>query len=199
MRDSRWLPSGWLAVALTHIWHSIGSNDTITMSAWLMASLGGRSGGGTCVWRVSSRWEHTWARLGAPSAPKSILTPLKRLSASMALQRNYPVGNDISTQFLPASLLPGSNQLPQASRRRLCGPCWSQSSCYSIPQGRERERLWAKLVTEQLLPDLGGCAEPVPQSDWMWCSSASCRDNGLLGSDRRGYPQKASGFNEWLW
>lgn len=196
MRDSPWLPSGRLAVALTLIWHLIGSNDTITMSAWLMASLGGRSRRGTCVWRVSSRWEHTWARLGAPSAPKSILTPLKRLSASMALQCNYPVGNDISTQFLPASLLLGSNPLPQASRRRLCGPRWPQSSCYLIPQGCELERLWAKLVTEQLLSDLRGCAEPVPQSDWMWCSSASCRDNWLLSSGRRGYPLKASGLND---
>lgn len=120
-----------------------------------MASPGGRSRGGTCVWRVSSRWEHTWARLGAPSAPKSILTPLKRLSASMALQCNYPVGNDISTQFLPASLLPGSDQLPQASRWRLVdhaglrtvviwslraerwrcsGPQWWESSCYLISE-----------------------------------------------------------------
>lgn len=71
---------------------------------------------------------------GAPSAPKSILTPLKRLSASMALQCNYPVGNDISTQFLPASLLPGSGQLPQA-RWKLCGPRWLYNSCYLIPAG----------------------------------------------------------------
>lgn len=161
-----------------------------------MASPGGRSRGGTCVCRVSSRWEHTWARLWAPYAPKSILTPLKRLSASMALQRNYPVGNDISTQFLPASLLPGSDQLPKASRRRLCGPRWPQSSCYLIPQGWEMEKLWAVLVREQLLSDLRCCAEPVPQSDWMWCSSTSCQDNRFPSSERRGYPLKASGFND---
>lgn len=154
MRVSPWLPSGQLPVALTLIWHSIGSNDTITMSALLMASPGGRSRGGTCVWRVSSRWEHTWARLRAPSTPKSILTPLKRLSASMALQCNYPVGNDISTQFLPASFLLGRELLPQASWWRLfvdhaglravviwsqrdegwrsCGPRWWESRCYLI-------------------------------------------------------------------
>lgn len=181
-------------MALTLIWHSIGSNDTITMSAWLMASPGGRSRGGTCVWRVSSRWEHTWARLRAPSAPKSILTPLKRLSASMALQCNYPVGNDISTQFLPASLWPGNDQLPRANRWRLCEPCWPQNSCYLIPQGWEMEKLQATLLREQLLSDLRGCAEPVPQSDWMWCSSASRQDNWFLSSGWRGYPLKSFRF-----
>lgn len=117
---------------------------------------GGRSRGGTCVWRVSSRWEHTWARLWAPSAPKSILTPLKRLSASMALQCNYPVGNDISTQFLPASLscrAATSSLRPvhrdfldhaglrtvviwslRPERWRSSGPSWWESSCYLISE-----------------------------------------------------------------
>lgn len=150
-----------------------------------MASPGVWSGGGTCVRRVSLRCEHTWARLGAPSTPKSILTPLKRLSASMALQCNYPVGNDISTQFLPASLLLGGELLPQAGAWRPCGPRWPQSSFDFIPEGWEMKRARATLVREQLLSDLRCCAERVPQSDWMWCCSASCQDNWFLNSDRK--------------
>lgn len=107
---------------------------------------------------VSARGENTHEPDSGPTfAPKSILTPLKRLSASMALQCNYPVGNDISTQFLPASLLPGSGQLPQA-RWKLCGDhagfitvvIWSL-------QGKEMEKLSATLVREQLLSDLRLC------------------------------------------
>lgn len=108
-----------------------------------------------------------------PFSPKSILTPLKRFSASMALQRNYPVCNDISTQFLPAFLSSASDQLPQA-RWKLCGLrtviIWSL-------RGYGMEKLWSTLPREQLLSNLWRCAEPVPQSDWMWCSSLSCQDN----------------------
>lgn len=121
-------------MALTLIWHSIGSNDTITMSAWLMASPGPQSGGGwggTCVRCVSLRWEHTWARRRAQFTPKSILTPLKRLSASVALQRNYPFGNDISTQFLPACLLVES-LFCRPVDGDVVGP---RSSWYPIPSG----------------------------------------------------------------
>lgn len=81
-----------------HHYHVCMANGLPGATEW-------RRVGGTCVRRVSLRWEHTWARRRAQSTPKSILTPLKRLSASVALQRNYPFGNDISTQFLPACLL----------------------------------------------------------------------------------------------
>ena len=83
----------------------------------------------------------------------------------MALQCSYPGGNDISTQFLPASLLPGRELLPQASIWGPRGPRWPQSSFDFIPKGPEMKRAEATLVREQLLSDLRRCAEPVLQSD----------------------------------
>lgn len=53
----------------------------------------------------------------------------------MALQRNYPVGNDISTQFLPVSLSLGGKLLPQASRWRLCGPTLASQQLLFDPSG----------------------------------------------------------------
>lgn len=167
------------------------------MSAWLMASPGGRSGEGTCFWRVRWRWEHTWARLGASSAPKSILTPLKRLSASMALQCNYPVGNDISTQFLPACSLAGQQPAPSG---QWMGDFVDHAGLRAVDRGLLRAERWtsfgATLVRELLLSDHRGYGEAVPQWDWMWCNSASCQDNWFLSSNWRGYPLKASGFND---
>lgn len=159
-----------------------------------MASPGGQSRGGTCVWRVSSRWEHTWARLGAPSAPKSILTPLKRPLASMALQRNYPLGNDISTQFLPASLSPGNDLLPQACRCRPSGQRWPQNSCHLIPEGCETEELWDPTGHRAAVIRSQGMSGAVLHSDWMWCGSVSCQDNRFCSSA----PRKHILWKLWL-
>lgn len=116
----------------------------------------------------------------------------------MALRRNYPLGNDISTQFLPASLSLGNGLLPQACGWRVCGPRRPQSSCYLIPQGREMEKLWAMLVTEQLLSDPRVSAELSFSQIKCDVAQQAVKISDFSAAHRRGYPLKASGFNDPL-
>lgn len=69
----------------------------------------------------------------------------------MALQRNYPVGNDISTQFLPASLSLGGKLLPQASRWRLCGPTLASQQLLFDPSGLRRWESNCYLISDAVV------------------------------------------------